>query len=157
MDLTKLPLTVQATIPEEYLDLLGHMNVMWYTHLFDEATFNFYETFGFGRDYHQNTGNGSFALEQHTRYLNEVRLGEQISIRTRMLGRSEKRFHFIHFMVKDAAGKLAATTEIVGVHIDLSVRRSSPLPPEIAGPLDDLIAQHSGLGWEAPVCGVMAP
>ena len=93
MDFSRLPLTHRQTIPEDYLDLLGHMNVMWYTHLFDMATWNFVALFGMTSDYHLHSGNGSFALEQHTRYLAEVRAGENVLIYTRLLGRSAKRFH----------------------------------------------------------------
>ena len=36
-DVRQLPVTHRQTIPEEYLDVMGHMNVMWYTHLFGEG------------------------------------------------------------------------------------------------------------------------
>ena len=157
MDYAQLPITNQKTIPEEYIDLMGHMNVMWYTHLFDTATFNFFEMFGFGREYHTQTGKGSFALEQHLRYLAEVRQGESITIRTRALGRSAKRFHFMHFMLHDASGKLAATTELVGSHVDMSLRRTSPLPEDIAAGFDAILAEHTRIEWPAPVCGAMRP
>ncbi|MDH5506507.1 MAG: thioesterase family protein [Anaerolineae bacterium] len=152
-----LPLTCQKTIPEDYRDIMGHMNVMWYTHLFDQATFAFFETFGMGAEYHTQSGSGSFALEQHTRYLAEVRVGEHIVIHSRALGRSIKRFHFIHFMLKDDGQTLSATTELIGTHIDMSIRRTSPLPAHLAAAFDELLAQHNRLGWPAPVCGAMQP
>jgi len=37
MDLSSLPVLHRADIPETYLDEMGHMNVMWYTHLFSEG------------------------------------------------------------------------------------------------------------------------
>ena len=157
MDFTRLPLTHRQTIPEDYLDLLGHMNVMWYTHLFDMATWNFVALFGMTPDYHLHSGNGSFALEQHTRYLAEVRAGENVLIYTRLLGRSAKRFHFFHFMVKEKSGLLSATTELIGTHVDMGTRRTSPLPGEIGALVDRMLAEHQALGWEAPVCGAMAP
>lgn len=157
MDYSKLPVTNQKTIPSDYLDLMGHMNVMWYTHLFDTATFNFFELFDFGRAYHTQTGNGSFALEQHTRYLAEVRQGQRVTVRTRALGRTAKRFHFMHFMLNDDTGKLAATTELVGTHVDMSVRRTSAMPEHITASFDEILSVHVGLDWEAPVCGAMNP
>jgi len=157
MDYSKLPITYQKTIPEDFIDLMGHMNVMWYTHLFDRATFHFFELFEFGHIYHTKTGNGSFALEQHTRYLEEVKQGESVTLRTRALGRTAKRFHFMHFMMNDNNGKLGATMEIVGTHVDMSVRRTSPMPEYIAAGFDEILEVHSGLDWDAPVCGAMSP
>lgn len=157
MDLSSLPVTHQAAVLAEYLDEMGHMNVMWYTHHFDRATWNFFASFGMDLAYFEQARAGSFALEQHTRYLVEVRHGQFIRLQTRALGRSEKRFHFMHFMSIEDTGTLAATTELVGIHINQDLRRSSPLPPHIAASFDRLLAKHSNLAWEAPVCGVMAP
>ena len=138
----------------EYLDFLGHMNVMWYTHHFDLATWGFYEGFGFGQDYHKGN-KGSFALEQHTRYLAEVREGEELRIYTRAISRSKKLFHFIHFMVRDRDEELSATSELLGVHIDMRTRRSSEMPAELAAAWDKLIEQHNELDWDAPLSGTM--
>jgi acyl-CoA thioester hydrolase len=157
MEFSKLPVTYRKTIPPEYLDTLEHMNVMWYTHLFDQATFGFFDIFGFGLEYHTKSGNGSFALEQHTRYLSEVRVGQSITVRTRALGRSSKRFHFMHFMLKDEGDILAATTELVGTHVDMTIRRSSPLPAQISAGFDAVLTEHQQLDWPAPICGSMAP
>ncbi len=155
MDLSSLPITYQNTIPEEYIDVMGHMNVMWYTHMFDEAVYEFWDFFGIGLEYHKNSNMGSFALEQHVRYLAEVRLGDSITIRSRALGYSDKTFHFIHFMIRDKDNILAATGEFVGVHIDMSARQSMPFPEESLQQLETLVSEHQKLDWEAPVCGVM--
>jgi acyl-CoA thioester hydrolase len=155
MKLTDLPITYHQTIPQDYEDIMGHMNVMWYTHLFDQATFAFFEMFGFGASYLRRTGNGSFAVEAHVQYLSEVRIGANITIWTRALGRGDKTIHFMHFMSLEESDKLAATTEIIGVHIDLHQRRGTPFPTEIIQELDEMIAKHDKLDWSAPVCGVM--
>lgn len=153
IDYSSLPLTYEKTIPADYLDFLGHMNVMWYTHLFNEATFSFYDSFDFGVEYHTRSGDGSMGIEQHTRYLKELRQGDHISIRTRMLGYSEKKFHYIHFMLKDDA-ILSATMEILGIHTDMRTRRSSPIPKHIAAHFQRLFDEHNALPWDAPTNGV---
>src|SRR5260370_24348324 len=102
MDITSLqalPVTQRAIIPESYLDEMGHMNVMWYTHLFSEATGGLFDRIGLTQDYFETNQAGTFALEAHVRYLKEVRVGERVTIRIRLVGRSAKRFHFLHFMV----------------------------------------------------------
>src|SRR5882757_1205900 len=102
MDLQKLPITGTAVIPESYLDVMGHMNVMWYTHLFSNAVGGLFKLVGLDRAYFEAHQAGSFALETHVRYLAEVRAGESLRIHTRLLGRSAKRLHWMSFMVKEA-------------------------------------------------------
>jgi acyl-CoA thioester hydrolase len=152
MDLSGLPLTLQTVIPETYLDVMGHMNVMWYTHLFGKATGELFKLFGLDRDYLRECQAGTFALQQLFCYLIEVRAGEEITIRSRVLGRSAKRLHVMHFMTKGKPEVLAARAEFLGTHVDMTTRRSSPFPPRIADPLDRLIANHALLGWDAPAC-----
>lgn len=154
-DSTSLYTSYQTTIPETFIDIMGHMNVMYYIHIFDKATKQFFGSFGLTEDYVRATNMGSFALEQHIRYLNEVRLGQQITVYTRALGRSSKTIHFIHFMVRDEDGAVAATSELVGAHANLDQRRAAPFPPEFAAGIDRHLAVHSKLDWDPPVCGVM--
>lgn len=153
VDFANLPLTFQAAVEARHLDHLDHMNVMWYTHFFDAATWAWYETFDFGKAYHDHSGFGSFALEAHTRYLAELRAGDQLHIYTRMLARNAKLFHYVHFMQRAADGELAATCELLGVHVDMSTRRSAPMPQRIAAYFDHLIAEHKQLDWNAPLSG----
>jgi acyl-CoA thioester hydrolase len=157
MNLEALPICHQAVIPESYLDGMGHMNVMWYTHLFSRAIDKLFTSLGLDREYFKANHAGTFALEQHVRFRVEVRCGQHVTIRARLLGRSAKRFHFMQFMFNDDAGVLSATVESIGTHVDLRARRSSPLPPHIAEAFDRLLAEHESLAWPAPVCGVMRP
>jgi acyl-CoA thioester hydrolase len=155
MDLSTLPVTHKAIIPESYLDAMGHMNVMWYTHLFAKATGEVFKLCGLNRDYLLDRKGGMFALKQLFSYHAEVLVGEQVSIRSRILGRSAKRIHVMHFMTKDHDDKLAATAEFLSTHIDMTVRRTAPFPAEIAHTIDRLLESHSRLNWEAPVSGAL--
>jgi len=156
MDLTALPITHRAVIPEDYLDEMGHMNVMWYTHLFSLGAWGLFQMVGMTRPYFEANHAGTFALAQHFRYLKEVRVGQHVTIQSRVLGRTAKRWHGIHFMTIDELDTLAATAEVVSTHVDMRVRRSSPFAPEIAAAIDRLIAEHQKLAWDAPTCGAMS-
>lgn len=157
MDLTTLPITHRAVIPESYLDEMGHMNVMWYTHLFSMGAWGLFQMVGLTMDYFKANQAGSFALSQHFDYLKEVRLGQHVTIRSRVLGRTAKRWHSIHFMTIDETEVLAATSEGVSTHVDLKIRRSSPMPPAITDAIDRLLEEHARLKWDPPVCGAMKP
>ena len=155
-DLSALPVTNCKTIPPEYIDIMGHMNVMWYIHIFDYGTRSLFDSFGFGEEYVRRTGMGSFALDSHIRYLGEVRLGESVTVRSRLLDRSAKTLHFIHFMTRDHDGELSATIEVLAAHADLTLRKVTPFPPEVLAQLDPLLAAHQRLPWDAPLSGCIS-
>jgi len=162
MNLTTLPITHQTTIPKSYLDELGHMNVMWYMHLFTQASYPFFALFGMDRDYCETNLKNAFVLEHHIRYLREVHVGNHVTVRTRILGRSAKRIHYISFLTTDTTDDasddtLSATAETVGIHIDMRIRRSAPFDDLIAANIDRLLAEHRQLDWDAPICGTMKP
>jgi len=157
MDLSALPVMYRTVIPDSYIDAMGHMNVMWYTHLFGKATVELWHQVGLDRDYFQAQRGGTFALKQLVNYLVEVRVGEEVTIRSRVLGRSAKRLHLMHFMSKGDPQVLTTTTEFLCTHVDLNTRRSAPFPETIAAAIDRFVAEHAALGWAPPVCGIMRP
>jgi acyl-CoA thioester hydrolase len=157
LDLSALPVTHRSVIPDSYIDVMGHMNVMWYTYLFGKATVALWHQVGLDRDYFESKRGGTFAIKQLVTYLAEVRIGEEVVIRSRVLGRSAKRLHIMHFMTKGDPPVLTTTNEFLCAHVDLNTRRSSPFPEPIAAVIDRLVAEHAALGWEPPVCGVMKP
>ena len=156
LDLSRLPVTARAEIPESYLDEMGHVNVMWYTHLFSCAVWGLFDIIGFSKDLMKATQTGSFALEAYFIYRAEMKAGQRVTIRTRMFDRSPKRIHFIHFLTIDDAGDLlSATGEMLSAYVDMTVRRQSQFPDAIAATCDKLLTEHRTLSWSAPVCGTI--
>lgn len=153
----QLPCVLTRTIPEDYLDIMGHMNVRWYAALFDEGSWGMFNLMGMTEDYYRDNSAGGFALASFTRYLAEVRVHETVSIHARVLGRSPKRIHFMEFMVNDTTGAVAATFEGLGSHADLTIRRTSPYPDFIAEKIDALVTDHAKLTWDAPISGALKP
>lgn len=144
-------------VAEEWIDSMGHMNVMWYTYLFSHGTMAFFRSLGLTKEYFVANQAGSFVLEQHVRYLSEVRVGESVSVRVRALGRSERRLHVLGMLVKEDSGVLAATYEGVTAHIDMTQRRTSPYAESIRQAYDEVLAKHQALDWDPPVNGVTRP
>jgi acyl-CoA thioester hydrolase len=155
--LEQLPCFNRMTIGAEHLDVMGHMNVRHYIAIFDEAAWRFFASFGMDEAYYAGGEGGGFALQQSVRYLAECRVGDVVSVRARLIGRSAKRIHFMLFMVNETNGTLAATIETLGAHADMRIRRMSPYPPDLAAKIDAVIAESEALAWAAPVCGVIRP
>jgi acyl-CoA thioester hydrolase len=154
--ITALPFACRATIPDEYRDMMGHMNIRWYMLLYDEAGFAFFEQLGLTLDYYQQNHTGGFDLEHHVHYLAEVNIGATVAFYARILGQTAKRIHYMLFMVNETRGLLSSTFECVNSHADLTTRRTSPFPAFAAERMDALLAEHQSLDWDAPICGAMS-
>lgn len=55
-----LPLFLRKTIPPEYRDAMGHMNIRYYMALYDEAEWDFFSAFGMDDDYYRGSNQGGF-------------------------------------------------------------------------------------------------
>lgn len=148
-----LPVLYQATVTDDELDAMGHMNIRYYVGHFDSAAWRMFEQFGLSVAYYQAHTVGMFALEQHIRYVREVRVGEAISVRFRLVGLNAKRSYFMMFMVNETHQDVAATFESLGSFADLTTRRTAPFPPDIHARMSAIYEQHAALPWVAPLCG----
>ncbi len=137
--------------------MMGHMNMMWYSHLFVMGLRGLMASIGFSALHDENHHHGAFALEAHLHYLSEVRVGHDVAIHARVVGVSAKRYHFLLFMANETKEDVAATLEHLGSYADLRIRRTAPIPEPFVTRLNDLAAEHARLRWKAPLCGVMAP
>jgi len=110
---------------------MGHMNVMYYVGKFDEATWQLLAAIGLTPAGMRAADTGMVAVEQTISYKQELLAGDVLSIWSRLLEVREKAVRFTHEMRNDASGEVAATTLLVGVHIDTRVRRACPLPADV--------------------------
>ena len=112
-------------------DHMGHMNVMWYTGKFDEATWHLLAQIGLTPSYLREQRRGMVAVQQETTYNRELVAGDLISIHSGVLEIREKVVRFYHEMLNAQTKELAAKTTLTGVHLDTETRKSCPFPPEI--------------------------
>ena len=64
---------------------------------------------------------------------------------THVLDFDERRIHFAHEMYHDEAGYLAATNELMMLHVDLDERRAVAMPEAVLNRLADLRDSHAKL------------
>lgn len=144
-------------IPEKFRDEMGHMNVTWYTHLFSEAMGGLMSHLGLSLDYIAKEKIGGVALEAHIHYLSEVHIGDEVSVYSRVIARSDKRMHMIHLLRNDTRDHVSALFEGIMACFDLRARRMAVVPPEIAVKVDLEIEANKKLDWTPPLTGVMSP
>ncbi|MBM3485273.1 MAG: thioesterase-like protein [Alphaproteobacteria bacterium] len=135
----------RETVRPEWTDYNAHMNLAYYVLIFDHATDAFYVEVGLGEGYRNRTNCSTFAVESHITYDREVMSGEGVRVETLLLDFDEKRLHYFHRMVHAEKGYLAATTELMAVHVDLATRRVSPMPALVLDHLAAMKAAHAAL------------
>ena len=123
-----LPRTLEASVEPMFIDAMGHMNVAWYVHLFDRATWILFGRLGIDEPYRERARAGMFAVEQHIRYIAELRENDPLHIHSRVLDVQRKSVNLLHVMVDPVRERIAAATEVIGVHVDLTTRRAIPFP-----------------------------
>ena len=154
----QLPQTQHLTVGNEHIDIMGHMNTMYYWELFSKASRQLTSLTGVTDRYVAQRQLGAFMLKNVTQFIAEVHHGETLTVYTRLIARSHKRYQYMHFMVNETHDKLAATMEALSTHADLQARRSAPFPADVAATMDTLIAAHNLFDWtKAPLSGVLSP
>jgi acyl-CoA thioester hydrolase len=129
--MSELMTTYRGVVYPWHCDHMGHMNVMWYTGKFDEASWQLLSQLGLTQARFSLDGTGLAAVEQHTEYKRELRAGDAITIRSTLLEMKEKSIRMMHEMRNDVSGEVAAITNIVGIYFDTTVRKSIPLPADV--------------------------
>ena len=132
----------------EWIDYNGHMNLAYYTVLFDYATDLLFDALGLGLDYRQTTHMGTFVAETHNRYERELLVGARVRVATQIVAADEKRLHLAHEMFAldgPNAGHRAATQELLFLHVDLVARRVCPFPADLRRRVTTWAEAHAGL------------
>lgn len=131
-----------GVVPSEWMDYNGHMNVAYYVLAFDRATDAFMDTLGMGQDYRDRCQCSGFVVETHVNYQRELVAHDPMRITTQLLGFDGKRIHCFHRLYHAAKGFLAATTELMLIHVALAERHSAPMPMPVLDRLGAVMAQH---------------
>jgi len=135
----------RETVLPEWVDYNGHMNLAYYLLAFDHAADRVFEFLDLGSPYIKRTNCSIFALETHLTYERELKAGEPIRCTSQLVDFDAKRVQLFHNMYHATEGYLAATNEILSIHVDLGTRRSRPFSPETADTLARLMAEHRKL------------
>jgi acyl-CoA thioester hydrolase len=121
----------QRSVDPTWIDYNGHLNMAYYNVLFDSALDEAGLLVGLGPDY-VASGFTWFTLEAHVRYLRELRAGERVHVDIRLVDMDSKRLHWWEEMWSDDGAFLAATSESLTLHVDLTAKKAAPLPPAMA-------------------------
>ena len=126
----------------EWIDENQHLNMGYYLVVFDFATDAWLAHIGIDDQHKREQRVTTFTLEAHINYLREVREGDPLAFSTQLLGFDEKRIHYVHTMRHAVEGFVAATNELMSLHVSQETRRAAPMSTTIRKCLTHLLGEH---------------
>ncbi|NKY60725.1 thioesterase family protein [Nocardia flavorosea] len=120
----------RCRVEESWIDFNDHMNAMYYGIIVYRGQAAFSALIGMGEDYVERTGLGKVVVQSSLGYEHEVRRGDELEIRSWLLGVDAKRIHVLHEVFSLGTRRRVAVGEQLDLNFDLTSRRSSPIPAE---------------------------
>lgn len=145
----------RGRIRPDWIDYNGHMNLAYYVLVFDFATDALLDYLGMDEAYRRRTGFTTYVLETHVTYERELKEGDAYHVTTQLLDWDAKRLHYFQCLYRDGAAgtpsgaegvhPLAATTELILMHMDTATVRGAPMPETVLERVRALMAAHEAL------------
>ncbi len=144
------------TVPANWADNNGHVNVRWYAVLYDDAGDVLHDMHALTVESHKARNSGTMDLQHHTFFVSEIMPGEALAVYVRALEVNAKRLHYLMFTVNETKNQVSNIFECINTFVDLNIRKTAPWPPEARQLMQEMIAAHSVCTWPAPVSGAMS-
>ena len=129
-------------IIKEWTDYNGHMNLSYYILVFDIGAEVILSKFKMGEQSAKTTKKSTMVVETHTTYNQEVKEGDEVDVFISYFDHDNKRLHYKLEMFDKAKNTLSATTEILALYIDLSIRKVAEFEPEKIKIMNDYISNN---------------
>ncbi|MDX1400846.1 MAG: thioesterase family protein [Kiloniellales bacterium] len=145
MDETQ-PLKLQeGSVPAEWVDEFGHMNMARYVEACDFSTYGLWEYLNRPLSLEERQGSEYAVVETHVNYIGELYKGDTYFITTQILGSDNKRIWMYHELYHGEREELVATNEVMLLGFDLKGRRVMNFNPEVLKRCQELTELHSRL------------
>lgn len=129
----------------EWVDYNGHLNVAYYTLIFDRAVDEALSLLGLGPDYARKRGASFFTAETHVHYVRELPPESPVRVALRLVDYDEKRLHLFQSLHHATEGWVSATCEQMALHVDLKSRHVVPFPDDVLERIATMRASHAAL------------
>ena len=113
--------------------------------IFDRAVDHFCDLLVVGAQSARNGAGSCSTMEIHVRYLKEVALNNELELHLQLLDYDSKRLHFVQQMYHKTKGYLAATSEQLTLHVNMTTRSADSFPSIVMHALDAMAETHTAL------------
>jgi len=138
--------TLKTPIIKEWIDYNGHLNDAYYLVIFTKATDRLQDHLGLTLEHIKSTGETLFTVESHLAYIQEIGLGETVTITTQVLETDNKRIRIFHRMFNDD-NELLATVEMLFLCYNLLAKKVTNFSDMMAQSLAKIEADQVQAPW----------
>lgn len=131
-------------VEKGWIDYNGHLNMAYYNVLFDRCSDEALDLLGMGAAYAHNRKLTVYTAEVHVCYVRELHLGHRVTVSFQLLDHDDKRLR-VYQELRHVDGWLAATSEYLALHVDMSGPKVAPFPADIMANVDAMRADHAAL------------
>jgi acyl-CoA thioester hydrolase len=125
-------------------DHMGHLNVRWYAHFFDDAGFHLWSRIGVSHATLAKRGLATVIAKNTTEFLHELRAGELVAVESAFTRLGGKSLDAMHRMRNAETGALCATQHAVQVFFDPEARSPCPIPDDLRAALEGVLVDPAG-------------
>lgn len=123
--------THRAVVFPWHCDHIGHMNVRWYAHFFDDAGFHLWTRIGLTPAELKRRGIVTVIASAKTDFQHELNAGDLLIIDSAFTRLGNSSLNHFQRMRNAETGVLSATQETVEVFFDLTTRKAVSMPDDI--------------------------
>ena len=131
-------------IEKEWIDYNGHLNMAYYNVLLDRCTDEAFAVLGVGPAYAKERRLTTYTAEAHICYVRELHLGDRVTATFQLLDHDEKRIRYFQEL-RHIDGWLAATSENLVLHIDMTGPKVTRFPADIEANIAAMAKAHADL------------
>ena len=129
-------------IIKEWVDYNNHLNMAYYVLIFDQACEVLLEKFKMGAVSAENERRSTMVVETNTRYIGEVKEGDEVDIMLTFFDHDKKRLHLSLDMIEKQTNKISASIEWLSLYVNLETRKVTEFENEKIIIMNDFIKKN---------------
>ena len=137
--------TYRSAVLPEWVDYNGHLRDAYYLLLFSLATDALMDQLGLDEAGRAATGHSLYTLECHLNFVQEVKLGQQVEVRTQILGHDTKRLHLHHSLHLSGEAPMLAASEQMLLNVATAMARAAPFAEPVQSRVEALARAHQAM------------
>lgn len=138
-----------GVVKPEWIDFNGHMTIARYLDAFTVGINDFYDYMQVGEQYRDEMGHSLFALENHSSYQRELRLGDPIAMTSQLLAFDKNKIRYFSRLLHAETMEQAAAVEMFVINVDMTTRRAVNFPAVTLDHLGKILSLHEKLPFPA--------